>query len=108
MANSEINKEIVFKSDICPICGGTNSLMGNLWNKQAEKMNNPPVGQAALVMAQALAMDPSKPPLFGALVPQGTAILDVCTDCGVVFARIAMTSLVKLTPDPIPGQSVRL
>lgn len=112
MPAPEIQIEVVGEYPECPVCHSTETLMGSLVAKQRKEKNIPdtdlegkPKGQAALLLPTAIAVDPLKPPLIGAYVPKGTAILDMCLGCGLIRGVVAQTSMVQLAPAPMPGMS---
>lgn len=115
--------EVLAEFDKCPVCSlreelaeilgkpelklgsGDNRLMRKLLDDEvkAGRRDKDEQGQACLQMLSASVMDPSKPPLFGAFIPTGTAPIDVCLDCGTVFAPIIVKDHIQLRPPQMPG-----
>jgi len=98
-------QEVLAEFDKCPVCGSENRLMKKLLDDEilAGRRDKDEQGQACLQMLTASVMDPLKPPIIGALIPAGTAVIDVCLQCGTIYAPIVVKSYVRNQPPPMPG-----
>lgn len=106
-------QQIVAEFDKCPNCGSTRRFAGEVAEEQKEKGA---VGEGLKFGLQQVGgpiMDPRKisQTLVGAKVPVVTALLDVCMDCGTIYAvrlergEVPLRAVVAQPPkgQPPPG-----
>jgi len=83
------NKQrIIAEFDKCPNCGGTRRLAGEVDEEQIEKGAMEPGLKYGLQQVGGPILDPRKASqiLVGTRVPAVFVLLDVCMDCGTLYA----------------------
>lgn len=109
MAMNSNNQQIVAEFDRCPACGSTRRLAGSVAEEQIEKGQMGTGWKYGLYRMGGPILDPKKVNqlLVGTRIPTVTALLDVCLDCGTVYAvRLERdeTSLRAVMSQPPPQQ----
>jgi len=106
MVSPEQKQIVLARFTVCPNkdCKSERSLMRTLVKKEvkAGRMEEGEV-EAGWFMTSAAAFNPTKPPLIGSVVQVGTGVIDICLDCGTVYALVVAKSEQTITPAPMPG-----
>lgn len=103
---TNLKQVILAQFDKCPNkeCQSKKTLMKELVAEEAKAgrlldKNTIP----CLQILTAAAISPMNPPLIGSLIATGTALLDVCLDCGTVYAPLIVKSKVPYRDPVMPG-----
>ena len=92
----------------CPNCNSEHRLAGDLAQKEKDEGRmQPGVDNSIMIINKVVADDKwMKTMPFGSSVPSFTALLDICTDCGTVYAYKVITGRsVKAAPPQNPQQT---
>lgn len=104
------NKQrIIAEFDSCPHCGSTRRLAGEVAQEQVEKGQMDKGLKYGLHQLGGPILDPRKvnQMLVGTKVPTVSALLDVCLDCGTIYAvrlEKGEVPLKAVVAKPPPGQ----
>ena len=86
----------------CPNCGSEHKLAGDMAQKEKDEGRMAPgVDNSIMILSKVVADDKwLKTMPFGSSVPSFTVLLDICTDCGTVYAYKVITSRSVKSPPP--------
>ena len=81
-------EKIIAEFDRCPVCGGSRRFAESVANEQREKGLIGEGLKYGIYEMGGPILDPSKVSqmLVGTMVPTVTALIDVCLDCGAIYA----------------------
>ena len=109
---SDNEQQIIAEFDKCPGCGSTNRLAGSVADEQKAKGLLGEDWKLGIYQMGGVIVDPNKvnQMLVGTKVPVVSALVDVCMDCGMIFAvRLVRgeksLQAVQMPPLP-PGSSL--
>jgi hypothetical protein len=81
---SKLQKEYNFEK--CPACGTVSGLAGQIEAELKAAKKIPDDAKFAMSLIQAPFRNPKAPPVFGQKYPIAKAMLEVCTNCGAIYA----------------------
>lgn len=96
-------EQLLAEFDKCPVCGSKKRLMEELVNEEKEKNKLGAEVTPCLLKMSSIATTPKSQVLVGQTVSVGTAVTDVCLDCGTIYATKIYRGEALLQAQPMRG-----
>lgn len=103
------NLGVLAEFEKCPTCGSKKWLLKTLAQEAIDAGSVPAdfKPQPMVMMTQPM-RNPTKPPIFGFRYPNAVVCLDVCLECGAVFAAKVLKAFLELGVDQQPPRFPRM